>query len=109
MSFCNIMLGNLSIEDLERRLGVDLPSEFKESMNKGRQQIAESSALKENEWHLFDLPLMMVCGSFEMASYVNETLKPLADQFKDALQIAVGGKGRGAKVSIEAEEKGREP
>ena len=95
MSFCNIMLGNLSIEDLERRLGVDLPSEFKESMNKCRQQIAESSALKENEWHLFDLPLMMVCGSMDLAQYVNDTLTPLADRFKEVFQIGVYDKKAG--------------
>ena len=100
MSFCNIMLGNLSIEDLERRLGVELPGEFKERMNKSRQEIAESSALKENEWHLFDIPLMMVCGSMELAQYVNDTLKPLEDKFKEIFQIGVGGKEEKANHGI---------
>ena len=95
MSFCNIMLGILSIEDLERRLGVELPGEFKERMNKSRQEIAESSALKENEWHLFDLPLMMVCGSMDLAQYVNDTLTPLADRFKEVFQIGVYDKKAG--------------
>lgn len=82
-----IMLGNLSVDEMQRRSGVDFPVEFIDYMKDRHQPEAEN--IKPGKWHCFDLPFMLVCGDMEMAEEVFRHLSPLSDSFKHQMQISV--------------------
>lgn len=84
MSF---MLGNLSVEDMERRAGVTFPDALKEFMADRHQP--EASNVKPGKWHCFDLPFQLVCGDIETATAIYEMLKPLGSKMAEPLQIGV--------------------
>ena len=84
MSF---ILGDLSITDMENRLGVTFPEELKEQMLPKRQM--DTTNLKEGYWHCYDIPFMLVCGGIETATEYNRLLKPLSSEMKGSFQIGV--------------------
>lgn len=65
-----IMLGNQTVEQIEKRLGITLSQEHKQALFESWQQKAEDIA--DEKWHCFDLPFVMVCGS-----------KKTAEKFRD--------------------------
>jgi hypothetical protein len=81
------MLGNLSVDEMQRRSGVEFPSELAEYM-KDRHQ-AEAENIKPGKWHCFDAPFTLVCGDIETATEIHERLKPLSKHFKQQMQISV--------------------
>ena len=64
----SIFLGNLSIDDIEKRMGINLTKEEKSELNEMRQLNAEQIA--KGKWHCFDLPFMIVCGDKPTAEKV---------------------------------------
>jgi hypothetical protein len=83
----NIRLGNLSVEEMEKRSGVTFPDELKQLLNKTHQEHATNIAL--GEWHCFDLPFVIVCGGMPLAQEIYDHLKDMTSQFKEPLQIAL--------------------
>lgn len=83
----NIMLGNLSIEQIEARSGVAWPDELKTYMADRHQP--EASNIAAGKWHCFDLPFMLVCGDMETAKAIYAHLAPLSSSFKKQMQIGV--------------------
>ena len=83
----NIYLGNLSIEDMEKRSGVDFPKRLKDYMRVRQQQTA--SDIKHGKWHCFDIPFMLVCGDMETATEIHGHLKEFSPNFKEQLQISL--------------------
>ena len=81
------MLGNLSVEQMEKRLGIEFPSEIKEFMLKTRQQEAQN--IKKGKWHCFDLPFNIVCGDMETATKIFEGLKHQSNKCKVHLQFSL--------------------
>ena len=81
------MLGNLSVEDMQRRSGVEFPPELVEYME-GRHQ-SEAEDIKAGKWHCFDAPFALVCGDIETATEIHERLKPLSKDFRQQMQISV--------------------
>lgn len=65
-----IMLGNLSPEQIERRLKIKLTDAHKQELMDAWQQKAEDIA--DDKWHCFDIPFMLVCGN-----------KATAERFRD--------------------------
>lgn len=55
-----IMLGNLTLKQIEGRTGIELSAEDRAELNGMRQEKAENIA--SGKWHCFDLPFMIVCG-----------------------------------------------
>ncbi len=82
------MLGNLSVKQMENRMGIEFPAELKEVLSKYRQENV-SVDMKEGFWHCFDLPFTMVCGGGDLAQLVYDHLKPIADKITTPLQVAV--------------------
>lgn len=80
-----IYLGNLSVEDIQRRAGVTFPPELVEYM-KSRQQ-AVASNIQPGKWHCFDIPFFLVCGDMETATHIYEAIKDLP--IKTPFQIGV--------------------
>lgn len=83
-----VYLGNLSIEDIERRLGIQLSADCVEYMQDKRQQNA--GKLAKDKWHCFDMPFVLVCENREMATVIYNHLKPFSEDMKTPLQIAIG-------------------
>lgn len=82
-----IMLGNLSIDEMQRRAGVYFPSELVDFMRDKRQVDAEK--IERGKWHCFDLPFTLVCGDMDTAKEVFRHLSPFSSQFREAMSIAV--------------------
>ena len=83
----NIYLGNLSIDEMEKRSGVDFRQELKDYMEPRRQQSAGN--IKQGMWHCFDIPFVLVCGDMETATEIYRHLKDFISDFKEPLQISI--------------------
>jgi len=82
-----IMLGNLSIAEIERRAGVKFPAELVKYMEPKRQQTAEG--VRAGKWHCFDVPFVLVCGDHSTAEEIYRHLAPLEKRFKAQLQLGL--------------------
>ena len=82
-----IYLGNLSIDEIEARSGVDFPQELKDFMGPRRQQSA--SDVQPGKWHCFDIPFMLVCGDMETATSIYGHLEKFSADFKEPLSIGI--------------------
>lgn len=82
-----IMLGNLGLDEIQKRAGVSFPAELVEWMTDKRQE--EASNIKAGMWHCFDLPFMLVCGDLPTAEKIYSYLKPITKDFKVQMQIGI--------------------
>ena len=83
----SIRLGNMSIKDMENRVGVSFPKELVSFMNDRHQP--EADTVQKGKWHCFDIPFSLVCGDMETAQKVYDHLKPIAGQFEKQLDISI--------------------
>lgn len=86
----NVMLGNLTVQDIECRLGIDFPEDIKNFMHSSKQN--KASDVKEGMWHCFDIPFHMVCGDAETAHKIYDSLKDQADKVKEPLAFSINSK-----------------
>lgn len=82
-----VMLGNLSVQDMENRLGVQFPEEVREFMQGVQQQKAENIAV--GKWHCFYIPFILVCGDMETAQRIHDGIKHLSSEMKQQIRIGV--------------------
>ena len=82
-----IMLGNLTVRQIEDRTGIKFSDKDVAELNKMRQEKAEN--IESGKWHCFDLPFMIVCGDKTTAEKILNMLN-VYDwlQAKCALQIS---------------------
>lgn len=86
-----ISLGNLTIEQIEKRTGITLTDEHREYMKAHRQENV-SVPLESGAWHGFDMPFMIMTGDKNTAEmYVNMLSAYNWSKCKEALQIAWEG------------------
>lgn len=83
-----MMLGNLSVNQMEDRMGIEFPAELKEVLIKYHQHNV-SIPINEGFWHCFDLPFTMVCGGKDLAQLVCDHLLPMVDLISTPLQVSV--------------------
>lgn len=84
------MLGNLSVRQIEERLGIEFPEDIREFMNKTQQAKAENIAV--GRWHCFDIPFNLVCGDRETATKIYNSLKDYSGECNETLQISIDSK-----------------
>lgn len=82
-----IMLGNLSVEQMEKRLGIKFPEECVKFMNETHQSLAEG--VKKGQWHCFEMPFEIVVGDMETAQKIFDWLKPFSADCKCQLQFSL--------------------
>jgi hypothetical protein len=82
-----ILLGNLSLEEMQKRSGVEFPLELIDYMNPRKQE--EAKNIKAGHWHCFDIPYTLVCGDMETATEIYKYLSPLSSKFKEQMQISL--------------------
>lgn len=83
----SILLGNLNIDEIEKRSGVKFPKELVDYMEPRKQDNA--SNVKPGKWHCFDIPFNLVCGDMDTAKEIYNHLAPLAGDFKEKMQISI--------------------
>ena len=82
-----MMLGNLSIEEIETRLGIPFPDETRKFMEESHQANAEHIAV--GKWHCFDMPFQMVCGDMETAQKIYNSVLSRASEVKQSLAFGI--------------------
>ena len=87
----DIMLGNLSVEQIEHRIGFSFPEEIKEFMKNNHQHNANN--IETGKWHCFDIPFHIVCGDVETAQKIYNSVKHRAEEVKKPLNFSVIQKG----------------
>ena len=85
--FMGILLGNLTVQEMEKRLGIILTDDERQFLISTRQPKADK--IEKDKWHCFDIPFDLVCGSMEFATKVYEVLKPYSDQMIEQLQVSI--------------------
>ena len=83
----NIMLGNLTISEMEKRAGVAFSEELKHLLEKTHQ--ADASNIADGKWHCYDIPFTLVCGGMPIAQQIYDHLKADSSKFNQPLQIAL--------------------
>jgi len=83
----DIMIGNLSLDEMQERAGFDFPKPLIDYMVDRRQESA--SNVKTGMWHCFDIPFTLVCGDKETATEIYNHLKAMSPEFKEPLQISI--------------------
>jgi hypothetical protein len=83
----NIMLGNLTVDQIEKRAGVTFSEELKALMNATHQPSATN--IREGEWHCFDLPFNLVVGGMPLVVKIHDHLKVHSSDFLEPLQISL--------------------
>jgi hypothetical protein len=82
-----IMLGNMSVSDIEKRIGIEFPEEIREFMEKTNQENA--SKIEKGKWHCFDIPFNIVCGDIEIATKIFNSVKGRSSECKVPLQFSL--------------------
>lgn len=83
----NILLGNLTVSEIEARLGIQFSPELKTILASSHQE--KASDILPGKWHCYDIPFTLVCGDRQLATTIYEFLKPLNNALKTQLQIAL--------------------
>lgn len=82
-----VRVGNLKIEEVLDKLGITLPEEVVKIMEARYQASAQSEDLEPQQWHCFEFPFCMLCGSRKTAYEWFEILSPYGDEMKTQMQI----------------------
>lgn len=82
-----MMLGNLSVQQIEKRLGIEFPEEIRELMRKTHESNANN--IPKGKWHCFDIPFNMVCGDIEIATKIFNSVKDRSNECKETLQFSL--------------------
>ena len=83
------MLGNLTVEQMEARLGVEFDKTTKRRLNETYQPYANE--VRGNQWHCFDIPFVFLVGEYDFAAEIHGLLSPLSAQMKDTMQMSLVG------------------
>lgn len=83
----NIMLGNMSVNDIEKRIGIEFPEEIREFMQETNQENA--SKVEKGKWHCYDIPFSIVCGDMEIATKIFNSVKSRGSECKVPLQFCL--------------------
>lgn len=81
------MLGNLSVAEIEKRLGIDFPDDIREFMNQTHQD--KASDIEPGKWHCFDIPFQIVFGDIETAVKIFDSVKDRASECKERLHFCL--------------------
>ena len=83
------ILGNQTVEQIEKRIGIEFPEEIRKFMKENHQEEAEN--IKNGKWHCFDIPFNLVCGDIETATKIFNSVKGRNSEIKEQLQFSIQG------------------
>ena len=82
-----MMLGNLTVLQIEKRLGIEFPEDVRDFMKQTHQSRADN--IEKGKWHCFDMPFNLVCGDMETATKIFESVKSKSSECKEQLQFSL--------------------
>ena len=80
-----IMLGNLTVRDIERRLGIELTDDERAALEETRQEPINRTPLGPGKWHCFDIPFLIECDTADTVHKIAEILQ--RHELKGSVQI----------------------
>ena len=83
----NIFLGNLSVKQIETRLGITLTEKEKTELENNYCRSANN--IPPGKWHCFDIPFMILCSDKETAVKVRDLLAPYSNQMEEPIKIGI--------------------
>lgn len=84
----SIYLGNLTPEQIESRLDIELTAEDKELLKKTHQPEVNNVPIAPGKWHCFDIPFMLMTHDIKTASMFADIFRKYEpSKFKDCLRI----------------------
>lgn len=84
-----IMLGNLTVEQFEKRCGITLKDNERKILNELRECTCDKVD-GNNKIHIYDIPFMIVCGNPQARKTIIDMLTSYAEDMKTELQIGGG-------------------
>lgn len=83
-----IYLGNLSVNQIEKRTGITLSDADRAYMSARRQEEVNDTELEKGKWHCFDIPFMIMTHDKQTADIIREMLMKYDwSTCREALQI----------------------
>lgn len=83
-----IYLGDLTVEQIERRLGIKLSEPDKEKLTGTHQGAVNNTPIEAGKWHCFDLPFMFMTHDRKTAELFRDIFQHYdASKFKETFQI----------------------
>lgn len=82
-------LGNLTVKELEQRLGITFNGELKDILSEDNRQHSVDKVKKwDKDWHCFDIPFMLMLKNFDLAIKVGTLLyREDFTNFKEKISI----------------------
>lgn len=84
-----IYLGNLTIEQFEKRCNITLTEEERDTMNSLREDKCDL-VRGNNKIHIYDIPFLIECGNKEARETIINMLLPHAKKIREPLQVGGG-------------------
>lgn len=85
----SIMLGNKTVSQIEKRLGIEFPDDVREFMKQTHQP--EANNIDKGKWHCFDIPFNLVCGDIETATKIFNSVKDRSGECRERLRFSLSG------------------
>lgn len=82
-----IYMGNLSVEEIERRTGINFTANEKKELNSFREQNTDH-VRNHYCWHCFDIPFVISCGNYSAALRMKEIFERHKKEFITDIQIS---------------------
>lgn len=83
----SIYLGNLTVEQMEDRLGIKLTDEERAELNACHEDKC-ANVHGNDVWHCYDMPFELVVGSKSVADKVYHILFPHSSEMKCQLRVS---------------------
>lgn len=86
-----IYLGDLTVEQIEKRTGIELTEADREYLKENHQAAVNDREIEHGKWHCFDLPFMLMTGDKDTAIIYRDMLTKYDwTKCKEPLQIGWG-------------------
>lgn len=95
----SIYLGNLTVEQIEKRLGIEFSESERKELNETRENKANNIPI--GKWHCFDIPFTIACGGYDFAERIKEILTSYVNGMKGQIGICVDeGDDKDSRVDL---------
>ena len=74
-----IYLGNLTVQQMESRMGILLTDQERKTLEDMRQENVAKD-MEPGKFHIFDIPQVIACGSKETALKIKDILVPYSEK-----------------------------
>ena len=83
----SIYLGNLTVKQIEKRLGIELTDDERAELESYRENVCDK-VTGRNVWHCYDIPFELVVGSKKTADVVYKILFPYSSKMQCQLRVS---------------------